>query len=215
MRKLRLFGEVAQGASHTIPNFGCRVQVSKRNKSFLSSSNQKELNMDIALLVIGLILMLVGILGSFLPVLPGPPVSWVGLLLLYLTKAIPDDWWLLGITAGIALIVLALDYIIPAMGTKRFGGTKAGMIGTTLGLLVALIFPILGLFGIILWPFIGALVGELLNKADQKTALKAAFGSFVGFLTGTFLKFLVAIVYLGIFLSKAWDFKAALFPFFD
>ncbi|MGB5371384.1 MAG: DUF456 domain-containing protein [Flavobacteriaceae bacterium] len=171
--------------------------------------------MDIVLLFLGLILMLVGILGSFLPVLPGPPVSWIGLLLLYLTKAVPDDWWLLGITAGIALIVFALDYIIPAMGTQRFGGTKAGMIGTTLGLLVALIFPILGLFGIIIWPFVGALVGELINKADQKTALKAAFGSFMGFLTGTFLKFLVAIVYLGIFLSKAWDYKAALFPFFD
>ncbi|NNM19062.1 MAG: DUF456 domain-containing protein, partial [Croceitalea sp.] len=58
--------------------------------------------MDIALLFIGFILMLIGILGSFLPVLPGPPISWVGLLLLYLTQAIPDDWWVLGITLGIA-----------------------------------------------------------------------------------------------------------------
>ncbi|NNL08276.1 MAG: DUF456 domain-containing protein, partial [Croceitalea sp.] len=61
--------------------------------------------MDIALLFIGFILMLIGILGSFLPVLPGPPISWVGLLLLYLTQAIPDDWWVLGITLGIALTV--------------------------------------------------------------------------------------------------------------
>ncbi len=171
--------------------------------------------MDLVLLLLGFILMLIGILGSFLPVLPGPPISWVGLLLLYLTKAIPDDWWLLGITAGIALVVFALDYIIPAMGTKQFGGTRAGMIGTTIGLLVALIFPILGLLGIVIWPFLGALVGELLNKADQKKALKAAFGSFMGFLTGTFLKFLVAIVYLGLFLSKAWDYKSALFPYFN
>ncbi len=171
--------------------------------------------MDIALLIIGLILMLVGILGSFLPVLPGPPISWVGLLLLYTTKAVPDDWWFLGITAGIALIVFALDYIIPAIGTKKFGGTRAGMIGTTLGLLVALIFPVLGIFGIIIWPFIGALVGELVNKADQKTALKAAFGSFIGFLTGTFLKFLIAVVYLGFFVSTAWEYKSALFPFFN
>ena len=171
--------------------------------------------MDIALLIIGFILMLVGILGSFLPVLPGPPVSWIGLLLLYLTKAIPDDWWVLGITLAVALVVFALDYIIPAMGTKKFGGTKAGMIGTTVGLLVAIIFPILGIFGIIIWPFVGALVGELINKADQKTALKAAFGSFIGFLTGTFLKFLVAIIYLGLFISKAWDYREALFPFFS
>ncbi|MGB5437600.1 MAG: DUF456 domain-containing protein [Maribacter sp.] len=171
--------------------------------------------MDIALLIFGFLLMLIGILGSFLPVLPGPPVSWIGLLLLYLTKVVPDDWVFLGITLVIALVVFALDYIIPAVGTKKFGGTRAGMIGTTLGLLVALIFPILGPLGIIIWPFVGALVGELLNKADKKTATKAAFGSFIGFLTGTFLKFMVTVVYLGLFISTAWEYKGALFPYFN
>ena len=171
--------------------------------------------MDIALLFFGLLFMIVGILGSFLPVLPGPPISWIGLLLLYLTKAVPDNWWVLGTTLAIALVVFALDYIIPAMGTKKFGGTKAGMIGTTLGLLVALFFPILGPFGIIIWPFVGALVGELLNKADKKTATKAAFGSFLGFLTGTFLKFVVSIVFFGLFITTAWEHKAAIFPYFD
>jgi hypothetical protein len=125
------------------------------------------------------------------------------------------NWTFLGITLAIALIVFALDYVIPAIGTKKFGGTKAGVIGTTVGLVVALFFPILGPFGIIIWPFIGALVGELLNKADKKTATKAAFGSFLGFLTGTFMKFLVAIVYLGLFISDAWQHKATLFPFFN
>ncbi|MEX0291525.1 MAG: DUF456 domain-containing protein [Flavobacteriaceae bacterium] len=171
--------------------------------------------MDIVLLILGFILMLVGILGSFLPVLPGPPISWVGLLLLSLTKAVPDDWWFLGITAAVALLVFAMDYVIPAMGTKKFGGSRAGMIGTTLGLLVAIFFPILGIFGIIIWPFIGALVGELINKADQQTALKAAFGSFIGFLTGTFLKFVVTVIFLGLFISKVWDYKSALFPYFN
>ncbi|TLP74506.1 DUF456 domain-containing protein [Maribacter sp. ACAM166] len=171
--------------------------------------------MDIFLLVLGFILMLVGILGSFLPILPGPPISWVGLLLLHSTSVITMNWVFLGITLAIALIVFALDYIIPAIGTKKFGGTRAGVIGTTIGLVVALIFPVLGPFGIIIWPFIGALVGELLNKADKKTATKAAFGSFLGFLTGTFLKFMVTIVFLGLFISKAWQHKAALFPFFD
>jgi uncharacterized protein YqgC (DUF456 family) len=159
--------------------------------------------------------MLVGILGSFLPVLPGPPLSWLGLLLLYLTKAVPDNWLLIGITGAIALLVFALDYIIPAVGTKKFGGTKYGVIGTTLGLLVALFFPVLGPFGIIIWPFVGALVGELLNKADRKTATKAAFGSFLGFLTGTFLKFLVAAVFFGLFISTAWEYRSALFPYFN
>lgn len=171
--------------------------------------------MDIFLLVLGFFLMLLGILGSFLPVLPGPPISWAGLLLLYSTSVIPMNWTFLGITLGIALAVFILDYIIPAMGTKKFGGTRAGVIGTTIGLIVALVFPILGPFGIIIWPFIGALVGELLNKADKKTATKAAFGSFLGFLTGTFLKFMVAIVFLGLFLSKAWEYKAAFFPNFN
>ena len=171
--------------------------------------------MDITLLVIGFILMFVGILGSFLPVLPGPLLSWVGLLVLSLTKVIPNDWWFLGITLAIALVVFTLDYIIPAVGTRKFGGTKAGMFGTMLGLLVALFFPILGPFGIVIWPFIGALVGELMNKADKKTATRAAFGSFIGFLTGTFLKFVVTIVYLGLFISKAWEYKAELFPYFN
>ena len=176
-------------------------------------SNSYNYTMDIVLLVIGFIFMLVGILGSFLPVLPGPPISWLGLLLLYLTKAIPDDWWLLGITLVIAIAVFVLDYIIPAVGTKKFGGSKAGMLGTIIGLLVALFFPVLGPFGIIIWPFVGALVGELSNKADQKTALKAAFGSFLGFLTGTFMKFVIAIIYFGIFIWKAIEFGPELFTF--
>ena len=175
----------------------------------------KKYRMDIALLILGLFLMLVGILGSFLPILPGPPISWLGLLLLHLTTAVPEDWTLLGITGAIALVVLALDYIIPAVGTKKFGGSKSGIIGTTIGLLVALVFPVFGPVGIIIWPFIGAFVGELLNKSDKKTAVKAAFGSFLGFITGTFLKFMLAIIFLGLFISKAWDYKNALFPYFN
>ncbi len=171
--------------------------------------------MDILLVILGFVLMLTGILGSFLPVLPGTPISWVGLLLLHLTSVIPMDWLFLGITLGIAILVIALDYIIPVIGTKKFGGSKAGMIGTTVGLVVALLFPILGLFGIIIWPFIGALVGELINRTDHKTALKSAFGSFLGFLTGTFIKFVVATVYLGLFISLVWEYKGMLFPFFN
>ncbi|MDT0605813.1 DUF456 domain-containing protein [Croceitalea rosinachiae] len=169
--------------------------------------------MDIVLLVIGFILMLIGILGSFLPVLPGPPISWIGLLLLYLTKAVPDNWWFLGITLFFAVLITVMDYIIPAMGTKKFGGSKAGMIGTVIGLLVAIFLPVLGPLGIIIWPFVGALVGELSNKADQKTALKAAFGSFLGFLTGTFMKFLITVIYAGLFLWKAIEHGNELFSF--
>ena len=169
--------------------------------------------MDIFFLVLGFLLMLVGILGSFLPILPGPPLSWVGLLLLYLTTAVPDNWWLLGITLTIALTVTVLDYVIPAAGTKKVGGSRAGIWGSIIGLLVAIFFPILGPFGIIVWPFVGALVGELTNKSDNKTALKAAFGSFIGFLTGTFLKFLITVIYLGLFTWKAIEYSAEIFSF--
>lgn len=115
--------------------------------------------MDILLLVLGFFCMILGILGSFLPVVPGPPISWLGLLLLVLTRVIPDDWWLIVITGIVALVVVALDYWIPAAGTRKFGGSRAGMIGTTVGLLISIIFPVLGLAGIVIWPFVGAVVG--------------------------------------------------------
>lgn len=170
--------------------------------------------MDVFLLFLGLICMITGIFGSFLPVLPGPPISWLGLLLLTLTSAVPNDWWYIGITGVVALAVVALDYWIPVLGTRRFGGSRAGMLGTTIGLIIAMIFPVLGLAGIVIWPFLGAIVGELINKATHRNALKAAFGSFVGFLTGTFMKFVVSMVYLGFFVSDTWTYRSQLFPWF-
>jgi len=169
--------------------------------------------MDIILTIIGFIFMCIGIIGSILPILPGPPLSWIGLLFLHLTNAVETNWWFLTITLIIALVVFALDYLIPALGTKKFGGSKYGMIGTTVGLLIAIFFPIFGFFGIILWPFFGALVGELLNKSNTKSAVKAALGSFLGFLTGTFLKFILAVIYFGFFLMTFWDYKNELFSF--
>lgn len=167
--------------------------------------------MDIALLVIGLVLMLIGILGSFLPVLPGPPISWAGLLLLHLTNAVPMNKWFLGITLFFALLITVMDYVIPAMGTKKFGGSKAGMYGSIIGLLVGIFLPIPG--GIIIGAFLGAFVGELSRNSDKKSALKAAFGSFLGFLTGTFMKFLVTIVYAVLFVWKAIEYSPELFSF--
>jgi uncharacterized protein YqgC (DUF456 family) len=167
--------------------------------------------MDIALVVIGFILVLIGILGSFLPVLPGPPLSWVGLLLLYLTKAVPDNWWFLGITLFFALFITVMDYVIPAMGTKKFGGSKAGMYGSIIGLLIGIFLPIPG--GIIIGAFLGAFVGELTKNSDNKTALKAAIGSFLGFLTGTFMKLLVTVIYAGLFIFRTIEYAPEIFSF--
>jgi len=155
--------------------------------------------------------MIIGLIGSLLPVIPGPPLSWLGLLILYFTKAVEMNLTLIIITGIIALIIFILDYIIPAMGTKKFGGSKSGMIGTSIGLLVGLISPVPG--GIIIGPFLGAFIGEMLNKNNSKTAFKAAIGSFIGFLASTFIKFIVSVIYLGIYISTLWQYKHDLFTF--
>lgn len=165
--------------------------------------------MDIFLVCIAALFIILGLIGSFLPILPGPPLSWVGLLILYCTDAVPMNIALLVVTFVIAAVIVILDYIIPAVGTKKFGGSKSGMIGTSVGLVVGLIAPIPG--GIIIGPFVGAFIGEMLNKTDHKLAFKAAIGSFMGFLVSTFLKFIVSVIYLGIFLSKIWAYKSELF----
>ncbi|MEX1383429.1 DUF456 domain-containing protein, partial [Lutibacter sp.] len=141
---------------------------------------------------------------------PGPITSWFGLLLLHLSDAVPMNWTFLGITFAIAFIIWLIDYIIPAMGTKRFGGTRYGVIGTMVGLVIGIFFfpP----FGLIIGPFLGAFIGELLNdNKDSKRALKAAFGSFIGFLTSTFLKFIAAVIYTGLFFSIFWEYKSVFF----
>lgn len=164
--------------------------------------------MEIVLVLLGLILCLVGIAGSILPVLPGLPVSWLGLLILYFIPGIEMDFWFLGISFVVMVLLYALGYFIPAEGTKRFGGSKAGAIGTTLGLVIGLFFP----FGILIGPFVGALLGELIfNKTNSKTALRAAFGSFIGFLAGTFINIMATIVFLGLFLYKVWVYRDVIF----
>ncbi|WP_445955574.1 DUF456 domain-containing protein [Yeosuana sp.] len=165
--------------------------------------------MDIILVIVSALCIVIGLIGSFLPIIPGPPLSWIGLLLLHLTKSVQMNVTLLVITGIIALIIFVLDYLIPAMGTKKFGGSKAGMIGTIIGLILGLISPIPG--GVILGPFLGAFIGEMLNKNDSKLAFKAAVGSFIGFLASTFIKFMVAIIYFGIYISILWEYKNTLF----
>ncbi|PCI06928.1 MAG: hypothetical protein COB73_09140 [Flavobacteriaceae bacterium] len=166
--------------------------------------------MDIFLLIIGFLFVLLGIIGSFLPVLPGPITGWIGLLLLHLTDAIPMNWTFLGITLAIAIFIWAIDYVIPAWGTKKFGGTKYGVWGTVLGLIAGLIFfpP----FGIIIGPFVGAFIGEIIyDSKDSQRALKAAFGSFVGFMLSTGLKLITSLIFVYLYWSKFWEFKEVFF----
>ena len=146
---------------------------------------------DYILLILGIILMIIGIIGCLVPVLPGPPLSFLGLFLLHLTRFAQFSAPTL-ITLGIVtVLVTILDYIVPVWGTKRFGGSKYGTRGATVGLIVGFF---LGPLGIILGPLIGAFVGEMIFKDDMSYAFKAGFGSLLGFLTGIGLKLAASFV---------------------
>jgi uncharacterized protein YqgC (DUF456 family) len=145
--------------------------------------------MDIFLLIIAILCLIVGFIGSVAPALPGPPVSWVGLLLAKFTHfGAGIAWnWIIGF-AVVVFIVSVLDYIVPICGTRKFGGTRAGTLGSTVGLIVGIFFSP---WGIIAGPFLGAFIAELLAGSSGRHSLKAALGAFVGFLCGVGLKLIV------------------------
>lgn len=166
--------------------------------------------MDIFLLILGFVLTILGIIGSFLPVLPGPLSGWVGLLILHLTDAIPMNFLLLGITLIVAIIIWTLDYIIPIVGTKKFGGSKKGIYGTLIGIVIGLFSPIP--FGILFGAFFGALIGELIHDNNNLyRAFKASFGAIIGLLASVTIKFIVSFTYVILFLIKLWEHKTVLF----
>jgi len=146
--------------------------------------------MDYILIGLGIILMITGLFGCVLPLLPGPPLNYAGLLLLHFTSGFQFSTRFLVIWGIVTIVVYALDYVIPVWGTKKFGGSKRGVWGSMIGLIAGMFFfpP----FGIIIGPFAGAVIGELTAGKDSKAALKSGFGSFVGFLTGTILKLIAS-----------------------
>ncbi|MBO4557265.1 MAG: DUF456 domain-containing protein [Bacteroidales bacterium] len=137
--------------------------------------------------IIAIILGVVGIIGCFLPVLPGPPISWGALLLLYFFGNGEMSLQFLLIWLGITIVVTVLDYVVPAQFTRLTGGSKAAGRGSLVGLLAGLIFfpP----WGMIAGAFLGALVAEvLINRTAIVDSVKPALGSFLGFFAGTFIK---------------------------
>ena len=138
--------------------------------------------------IIAVIIGLIGIVGCFLPVLPGPPISWGALLLLYFFGNGEMSLRFLLIWLGITIFVTILDYVVPAQFTRVTGGSKAAGRGSMIGLLVGLIFfpP----WGMLVGAFLGALLAEVLvNRSSIADSVKPALGSFLGFLAGTFFKF--------------------------
>lgn len=155
---------------------------------------------DYILLISGILLMILGIIGCLVPVLPGPPFSFLGVVLLHFSRFGNFTYPVLITLGAIAVVVTLLDYIVPVWGTRKFGGSKYGTRGATVGLVIGIF---LGPLGIIIGPFIGAFVGEMIFRDDMSYALKAGFGSLLGFLTGIGLK-LAASLILTFYFVKEW-----------
>jgi len=157
---------------------------------------------DILLVILGICFLVGGWIGCIVPAMPGPPMSYVSLLLLQATGFADNKPFavkFLLIAAMVTVVVTVVDYILPVWGTKKWGGSRAGTIGAILGLLVGLFFvPV----GIIAGPFAGAVVGELITGRDTNAALRSGFGSFVGFLFGTVMKLTVCIVFTYYFFKE-------------
>jgi uncharacterized protein YqgC (DUF456 family) len=142
--------------------------------------------LDWFLLILAIVMILIGLIGCVLPVIPGPPLSFIGLLLLQFTKFGNFTSTFLLLMAAVAIIVTVLDYIVPIWGTKKFGGSKAGIWGATIGLVLGIF--VLPPIGIIIGPLVGAIIAESLKGKDFNKSLKAGFGSLVGFAMGIGLK---------------------------
>lgn len=158
--------------------------------------------MDIVLLILAIVFMLGGIGGSFLPILPGPPLCYIGFLCVHFSSYAEFSSSFL-ITWAIVVVILGiLEYYIPTWGTKKFGGTKAGQKGATVGTILGIFIPPQPLW-LILGPFVGAFIGELFHdRHNTNKAFRSAWGSFIGFLAGTFVKIVTVIVMAVVFIIE-------------
>ena len=153
--------------------------------------------MDWVIIIASVLLALLGLVGAIVPGIAGPPFSFLAVLALSFLDGIDYSVGFLVVMGIIGTVVFLLDYVVPSWGTKKFGGSKAGVRGSTIGLIIGLLitifFPI-GFIAVLLGPFFGAYVGEKMNQTPDHLAWRAAFGSFIGFVAGTFVK----VVYAGV-----------------
>lgn len=158
--------------------------------------------MEWLIITIGVILIILGIIGCFLPVLPGPPLSFIAVWLLQLKSEPPFTVSFLIIWGVLSLAITLIDYYTPVFGAKKFGGSQYGIMGTFIGLILGIFFfpP----FGVIVGPLIGAFLGELYAGQKGNKAVRSAMGSFVGFMVGTFLKLIVSVILTFYFFANAF-----------
>lgn len=153
--------------------------------------------MELIWIILGALCIIMGLIGAFLPILPGLPFSYLGLFILHLSGVANFSTTFLVVWAIVIVAILVLENAIPAYTTKKFGGTNYGSTGSLIGMIVGMFFfPPLGFF---LGTLIGAFIGEMLFKQDVNVALKSAWGSFIGFLTGTMIKTIVAAMFAVMF----------------
>jgi uncharacterized protein YqgC (DUF456 family) len=154
--------------------------------------------METAIVVLAILAGIIGIAGSILPGLPGTPISWVGMLILYIwgtganAAGEPMALTTLIVWGVVVLVVSVIDYIVPMYFTKLTGGSKYAERGAMLGLIAGIILTPVGM---IAGSFLGAFLAEIIwAKKEAAPALKAAVGSFLGFLAGTGIKTIVAVM---------------------
>ena len=173
--------------------------VSRRAAFFFSIQFNKLADMDIVLIVFSVLFMIIGLLGCILPALPGPPLSYIGFLLLHFTDKVQFSTTQILVLLLLVVVAQIVDYFIPVLGSKYSGGTKWGSWGAFIGSVVGLFFlP----WGLLLGPFLGAVAGELMGDADMKSVLRSGTGALVGFLLGTVLK-LALCMYFIVLLMRA------------
>ncbi|MCD4698769.1 MAG: DUF456 domain-containing protein [Bacteroidales bacterium] len=161
------------------------------------------MDIDLLWIVIGLIILVIGIVGCVLPVIPGQVLSWGSLLILQLTSPPPFTAKFIVVWALITAGVTLLDYYVPIWGTKKLGGSKKGIWGATFGLIVGIFFfpP----FGLIIGPFVGAYIGELAAGKNSNVAFKSGLGSFLGFVAGTMMKLTISFIMGYYFITNAFN----------
>lgn len=160
--------------------------------------------MALFLVIVAGLLLIMGFAGTFVPVLPGAPLAWAGLLAAYFSEHAALPLWLLAVCAAVAVIVSVADGVFPVTMTKKSGGSKAGSWGCAIGLVAGFL---IGPAGIVAGPLVGAFAGEMLHdSSDARRALRAALGAFKGFLLGTGLKMLAVAAFVWIYV---WSLLAA------
>lgn len=153
--------------------------------------------------LIGIILIIIAYLGSLLPALPGVPFATAAVLLVHFTIH-PYAWYVILAVILLTILISFVDYVLPIWGTKKYGGSKAGVRGSTIGLIIGALLSFLsagvGMIALFAGPFFGAYVGErYFAKADKQVALRSAWGSLVGFMAGTIGKIAIVTIIAVIF----------------